>query len=164
MIAVGDRLPEGELLQWDGAALTRSSVAEVAGSGRIMVIGVVSAFTELCTEGHMRDYIEMVPALKAADIIDGAICISAVDPFVMHAWNTQIGADGIVPGWSDPGAAFAQALGITADFSQLGLGLRSGRYSMLLRDGVVRKLNVEDDPSLVTVSAADVIYGQVRAA
>ena len=163
-IDVGSTLPDHQLMQWDGAKMNSASVLSLAGSGKTMIIGVVGAFTPICTKNHLKDYIPMIPSLREAGLVQHVLSIGVVDPFVLQAWGEQMGATGVVDLWSDPYCEFSKAIGITADFTKMGLGMRSGRYSMLLNDGVVEKLNVEDDPFVVTVSGADEMRNQLNAA
>lgn len=163
-IEVGSTLPDLELMQWSGSSMDRKSVLSLAGSGKTMIIGVVGAFTPVCTKNHLKDYIPMIPSLRDAGLVQNVLSIGVVDPFVFHAWGEQMGATGIVDLWSDPYCEFSKAIGITADLTKMGLGLRSGRYSMLVNKGVVEKLNIEDDPTVVSVSSAEEMRNQLNAA
>lgn len=162
-IDVGSTLPDHELMQWDGSKIARKSVLSLAASGKTMIIGVVGAFTPICTNNHLKDYLPMIPSLRDAGLVQHVLSIGVVDPFVLHAWGDQMGATGVVDLWSDPDCGFSRSIGITADLGAMGLGTRSGRYSMLLKDGVVEKLNIEDDPRVVTVSGAEEMRSQLNA-
>ena len=163
-IDIGDRLPNSELMQWDGSSVAYRATEDLVGRGKVIIVGVVGAFTPICTESHIRDYIRLLPDLRKAKLVDAAYCIAALDPFVLHAWANHVGAEDVIDVWSDPYAAFAKAIGITTQFERIGLGLRSGRYSLLAFDGVVQKINIEEDPTIVSVSGADILESQLKAA
>ncbi len=163
-IQIGSSIPDREVLQWDGSQIVRASTADLTRSGKSMVLGVVGAFTPVCSETHLKDYLAAIPSIRASGIITNFLCFAAVDPFVLRAWGEQMETAGAIDLWSDPDAEFAKAIDITADYTALGLGLRSGRYSMLLEDGVVERLNVEDDPDLVSVTGAETLQDQLNAA
>lgn len=163
MLKIGDRLPDGTLMQWNGSEIVEATIADIFAGQGVLAVGVVGAFTPVCAGRHIIEYLPLVDVFKGAGHVSKVICISAADPFVMHAWGNHIGADGLIEMWSDPDAAFAKALGITADFSALGLGTRSGRFSLVAQDRAVTNLNVEDDPGVVTVSGAETMREQLAA-
>jgi len=163
-IQIGSPIPDREVIQWDGNQIVRASTGALTQTGKSMIIGVVGAFTPVCSEAHLKDYLSAIPAIRDSGLIKNFLCIAVVDPFVLQAWGEQMGTSGIIDLWSDPDAEFAKAIDITADFRSIGLGLRSGRYSMVLDGGVVERLNVEDDPTLVSVSSIETMQGQLNAA
>ena len=163
-IEIGSTIPDRELIRWDGEQILRASTKHLTQTGKSMLIGVVGAFTPVCTNSHLKDYLSVIPSIRDSGLIQNFLCIAVVDPFVLQAWGEQMGAEGVIDLWSDPGAEFSKAIDITADFSGIGLGVRSGRYSMVLDRGVVERLNVEDDPTLVSVSSVATIQTQLSAA
>lgn len=163
MLQIGNRLPDGVLMRWDGAEITSATIAEIFEENDVLAVGVVGAFTPVCAERHILEYIPMVDLFKQTAHINKVICLSAADPFVMHAWGEHLGTIGQIEMWSDPEAAFAGAIGITADFSAVGLGTRSGRYSLVAHNRTVTNLNVEGDPGIVTVSSAETMREQLAA-
>ena len=163
MLKVSDKLPDGTLMQWNGSEIVSASVADIFEGSDVLAVGVVGAFTPVCAGSHIVEYVPMVDLFKQTGHVNRIICVSAADPFVMHAWGDNIGAGGKIEMWSDPDAAFAKAIGITADFSALGLGIRSGRFSLVAHDREVTTLNVEDDPGVVTVSGAEKMREQLAA-
>ena len=162
-IQTGATLPDIELLKWTGDEMLRQPSNAIVADGKTMIVGVVGAFTPVCAGSHLKDYIPIVPTLLGAGTIDRFLCIAVVDPFVMYAWGQDMGAAGKVEMWSDPYGEFSKALGITADLTAIGLGVRSGRYSMVLNNGVVETLNVETDPTIVSVSGADAMREHLNA-
>lgn len=168
MIKVGDAVPAVTLFEYidvptEGCALGPNpvAVAQASAGKTIALFGVPGAFTPTCSERHAPGYIEQVEAFKAAGV-DEVWCVSVNDAFVMGAWARQLGAAGKVRFLADGSADFAKATGLTLDLTAKGLGLRSGRYSMLLKDGVVAVLNDEEGGGY-GVSSADTLLGQLKA-
>lgn len=152
-ISVGDRLPDVEVFTMsDGGPEARSS-AEFFNGKKVVLFGVPGAFTGVCTDDHMPGFIELSGEFKAKGI-DEIYCIAVNDVFVMQAWAEKVGSAGAVTMISDGTGAFAKAAGLTFDGSGASLGLRSKRYSMLVEDGVVKSLQVEQSPGEVKVSGA----------
>ncbi|QAU33492.1 peroxiredoxin [Janthinobacterium sp. 17J80-10] len=148
-IQIGDRLPAGELREFievesEGCSLgpNKFNVGDLTKGKKIAIFAVPGAFTPTCSEKHAPGYISQAADFKARGV-DEIWCIAVNDPFVMGAWGRELKATGVVRMLSDGNADFSKALGLDADFSKGGLGTRSQRYSMLVEDGVVRQLNVE---------------------
>ena len=165
MIKVGDKLPAGSLQEFievegEGCSLGPNSFdIEKATAGKtIAIFGLPGAFTPTCSAKHVPGYVESAEALKAAGV-DEIWCVSVNDAFVMGAWGRDLKAAGKVRMMADGSADFAKATGLTLDLSAKGLGLRSGRYSMLVKDGTVLALNVEEGGGF-KVSDAETLLGQ----
>lgn len=148
-IQIGDRLPAGELREFfeaesEGCSLgpNKFNVDELAKGKKIAIFAVPGAFTPTCSEKHAPGYISHAADFKGRGV-DEIWCIAVNDPFVMGAWGRELQATGAVRMLSDGNAEFTKALGLDADFGKFGMGVRSQRYSMLVEDGVVRQLNVE---------------------
>jgi len=168
MIQVGDKLPAGNLQEFidvegEGCTLGPNSfdIAQAAAGKTIALFGLPGAFTPTCSARHVPGYVESAEALKAAGV-DEIWCVSVNDAFVMGAWGREQKTAGRVRMMADGSAAFAQATGLTLDLTAKGMGLRSQRYSMLVKDGVVRALNVEG-PGQFEVSDAATLLAQARA-
>ena len=169
MIKVGDKLPGGTLFEYievatEGCSLGPNAVdiAKATAGKTIAIFGVPGAFTPTCSVQHAPGYIDAAEAFKAAGV-DEIWCVAVNDAFVMGAWARDQKTDGKVRMLGDGSAAFAQATGLTLDLTSKGMGLRSNRYSMLVRDGKVVTLNVEA-PGKFEVSDADTLLAQAKAA
>ena len=169
MIKVGDTLPAAMLMEYsevegEGCSIGPNPVAvDKATAGKtIALFALPGAFTPTCSAKHVPGYVEKAAEFKAAGV-DEIWCVSVNDAFVMGAWARDQKTDGKVRMLGDGSAAFAQATGLTLDLTSKGMGLRSNRYSMLVRDGKVLTLNVEA-PGKFEVSDADTLLAQAKAA
>ena len=168
MIKVGDRLPAAKLHEFndvesEGCAIGPAVVdVESACAGKkIIIFGVPGAFTPTCSAKHVPGYLTQAGALKAAGV-DEVWCVAVNDAFVMGAWARDQKAAGKVRMMADGSADFAKATGLTFDLTARGMGVRSQRYSMLVKDGVVQALNIEA-PGKFEVSDADTMLKQAQA-
>ncbi|MFM6992472.1 MAG: peroxiredoxin [Rhodoferax sp.] len=168
MIKVGDTLPAATLMEFsevegNGCSIGPNAVdvAKASAGKTIALFALPGAFTPTCSAKHVPGYVEKFNDLKAAGV-DEIWCVSVNDAFVMGAWARAQGTDGKVRMLGDGSAAFTQATGLTLDLSARGMGLRSNRYSMLVKDGKVASLNVEG-PGKFEVSDAGTMLAQVKA-
>ncbi len=153
-IQVGDRLPQATFRTMTADGPAPKTTDDVFKGRKVVLIAVPGAFTPTCHRNHLPGYVEKAEAIRAKGI--DAIAVTAVnDVFVMSAWSKASNADGTVEFLADGNGDFAKALGLTMDGSGFGLGTRSQRYSMVVDDGVVTALNVEDTPSKADVSGAE---------
>ena len=164
-IQIGDRLPEGTLQEFidvatEGCALGPNTfnVSDLVKDKTIAIFGLPGAFTPTCSAQHLPGYVKLADQLKAKGV-DEIWCISVNDAFVMGAWGRDQKATGIVRMMADGSATFTKALGLEFDLVAKGFGVRSKRYSMLVQDGVVKQLNVEDGG--FDVSSAETLLGQL---
>ena len=169
MIKVGDTLPAVTLAEYsevegNGCSIGPNPVdiAKAAAGKTVAVFAVPGAFTPTCSAKHVPSYLQNYDAMKAAGV-DEIWCLSVNDPFVMGAWAREKKTDGKVRMLADGDAAFAKATGLTLDLTGKGLGLRSNRYSMLVKDGKVATLNVEA-PGKFEVSDGATLLAQAKAA
>ena len=149
MIKVGDTLPDATLMEFsevegNGCSLGPNPVAvSKATAGKtVALFALPGAFTPTCSAKHVPGYLEKFSELQAAGV-DEIWCVSVNDAFVMGAWARDLKSAGKVRMLGDGDAAFTKATGLTLDLTGRGMGLRSNRYSMLVRDGKVATLNVE---------------------
>jgi peroxiredoxin len=167
MIKVGDKLPAVTLMEYidtptEGCSLGPNPVpVQQAAAGKtIALLALPGAFTPTCSAKHLPGYVEKAAEFKAAGV-DEIWCLSVNDAFVMGAWGREQNVQGKVRMLADGDAEFAKATGLTLDLTGKGLGLRSNRYSMLVRDGKVLTLNVEG-PGKFEVSDADTLLAQAK--
>jgi glutaredoxin/glutathione-dependent peroxiredoxin len=165
-IKVGDRLPDGTLTEMidterEGCTVgpNNFSVSDLVKGKRIVVFGLPGAFTPTCSAKHVPSYVENFNQLKAKKV-DEIWCISVNDAFVMGAWCKDQKAGGKVRMMADGSATFTKALGLELDLVGRGMGVRSQRYSMLVDNGIVKSLNVEQ-PGKFEVSGADTMLKQL---
>ena len=154
-IKVGDRLPNATFTVMTAEGPKPKTTDEIFKGKKVVLFAVPGAFTPTCHKNHMPGFVKNAGAIKGKGI--DTIAVTGVnDVFVMDAWKSASGADGKVDHFlADGSANFAKALGLTADLTERGLGVRSQRYAMVVDDGVVKALNVEDAPGKADVSSAD---------
>jgi glutaredoxin/glutathione-dependent peroxiredoxin len=168
MIKIGDTLPQATLMEYsevegNGCSIGPNAVDTVKSTtGKtIALFALPGAFTPTCSAKHVPGYVESFDEMKAAGV-DEIWCVSVNDAFVMGAWARDQKTEGKVRMLGDGSAAFTQATGLTLDLTSRGMGLRSNRYSMLIKDGKVVSLNVEG-PGEFEVSDAATLLAQAKA-
>lgn len=166
-IKVGDTLPEATLTEFieiegNGCSVGPNAfkVADLVKGKKIALFALPGAFTPTCSAQHVPSYLKDFDALKAKGV-DEIWCISVNDAFVMGAWARDQKTGAKVRMLGDGSAAFAQATGLTLDLTAKGMGLRSNRYSMLVKDGKVATLNIEA-PGKFEVSDAATLLAQAK--
>ena len=166
-IKVGDKLPAGTLKEFievetEGCSLGPNNVdvATATAGKTIAIFALPGAFTPTCSAKHVPGYVAQFDALRAAGV-DEIWCVSVNDAFVMGAWARDQKTAGKVRMMADGSADFAKATGLTFDLTARGMGVRSQRYSMLVKDGVVKALNIEA-PGKFEVSDAKTLVEQAR--
>ncbi|RYF72825.1 MAG: peroxiredoxin [Comamonadaceae bacterium] len=167
MIKVGDTLPATTLQEYsevegEGCSIGPNpvDVAKATAGKTIALFALPGAFTPTCSAKHVPGYVEQAEAFKAAGV-DEIWCVSVNDAFVMGAWAREQKTGSKVRMLADGSADFAKATGLTLDLTGRGMGVRSNRYSMLVKDGKVAALNVEA-PGKFEVSNAETLLGQAR--
>lgn len=167
MIKVGDKLPAGALQEFievegNGCSIGPNTfdIAKETAGKTIALFALPGAYTPTCSAQHVPGYVEQAEELKKAGV-DEIWCVSVNDAFVMGAWGRDQKTSGKVRMMADGSAAFANATGLTLDLTARGMGVRSQRYSMIVKDGVVKALNVEA-PGKFEVSGADTLLEQAR--
>jgi len=164
-VKVGERLPAGVLWEFieeerPGCTLgpNEFKVQDMVKGKRIAIFGLPGAFTPTCSAKHLPGYVQKADQIRKK--VDEIWCLSVNDAFVMGAWGKQQGAQNKVRMMADGNGAYTKALGLELDLVARGLGVRSQRYSMLVVDGVVKAMNVEQ-PGKFEVSDADNMLKQV---
>ena len=168
MAKVGDALPQATLMEFvqedtPGCAMGPQavSVVDAAAGKNIALFALPGAFTPTCSAKHVPGYVEAFDALRAAGV-DEIWCVSVNDAFVMGAWAREQNAAGKVRMLGDGSAAFTRAMDQVLDLTSRGMGVRSNRYSALVRNGVITTLNIEG-PGAFEVSDAQTMLAQVKA-
>jgi len=153
-IKVGDRVPNGSFTVMTGDGPKPMTTDELFKGKKVVLFAVPGAFTPTCHKNHMPGFVKHADAIKAKGI--DTIAVTAVnDVFVMDAWKKASGAEGKIEFLADGSADFAKAIGLSLDASARGLGVRSQRYCMVVDDGVVKSISVEDTPGKAELSGAD---------
>ena len=165
MIKVGDTLPASTLMEYsevegEGCSIGPNAVdVSKASAGKtIALFALPGAYTPTCSAKHVPGYVEHFAEFKAAGV-DEIWCVSVNDAFVMGAWARDQKTGTKVRMLADGSAAFTQATGLTLDLTSRGMGLRSNRYSMLVKNGKVASLNIEG-PGKFEVSDAQTLLAQ----
>ena len=143
MIKVGDTLPNVTFTVMTADGPKPKTTDDVFKGKKVVLFGLPGAFTPTCHKNHLPGYRDNQAAL-AAKGVDTIAVTSVNDVFVMGAWRDSTGSDGKVEFLADGSAAFAKAIGMVLDLTERGMGVRSKRYSMLVQDGVVKTLNIEE--------------------
>jgi peroxiredoxin len=165
MIKIGDKLPEATLYESTGfgeaCPLSPNPIntVEAAKGKRIVLFALPGAYTPTCSAKHVPGYLANLDALKAKKV-DEVWCVSVNDGYVMAAWGKEQKAMGKIRMLGDGSGELTKKLGLENDITKGGMGVRSKRYSMLLEDGVVKQLNVEQ-PSKFEVSNAETMLKQL---
>ena len=153
-IKVGDRLPEAKFRVMGPDGPASKTTDEVFKGKKVVLFAVPGAFTPTCSNNHLPGFLKNADAIKAKGV--DTIAVTGVnDVFVFDAWKKATGAGGKIEFLADGNGEFAKALDLALDGSAAGLGIRSKRYAMLVEDGVVTKLNIEDAPGKAENSGAE---------
>lgn len=157
-IAVGDALPDVNLMVASPRGPWPVQTGEFFKGRRVALFSVPGAFTSTCSARHLPGFVDHVGSLRAKGI-DEVVCTSVNDAFVMSAWQQRDGSDAVTM-LADGNGEFAKALGLDMDARAYGLGLRAQRYSMVVTDGVVDHLNIEP-PGTFGISSAEHLLAQL---
>ena len=152
-IKVGDRIPHTNFMQATADGPKPIDSETFFDGKRVALFSVPGAFTPTCSARHLPGFVEKADEIKAKGI-DEIACTAVNDAFVLGAWAQNGGVDGKVTMLADGNGDFAQAIGLEMDAGKFGMGRRSQRYSMVVNNGVVEQLNVEE-PGAFNVSSAD---------
>jgi peroxiredoxin len=158
-ISVGERLPKATFVKATPEGPQPVDGEQYFAGRRVALFSVPGAFTPTCSARHLPGFVEKVDQLKAKGV-DEVACTAVNDAFVLQAWSEQAGAGNKVTMLADGNGDFAEAIGLTMDGSKFGLGKRGQRWSMIVNDGVVEELNVEE-PGAFNVSSADYMLSRL---
>lgn len=159
-IKVGEKIPSSsfQVLGADGPTLV--STDDLLDNRTVVMVAVPGAFTPTCHNHHVPGYLDNLEALKDRGV-DEVCIVSVNDMHVMGHWAKSTGGAGKLTYLADGSGAFTKAIGLDIDLSAVGMGLRSKRYSMLIKNGVVDQLNIEENPGVADISAAARILSQL---
>jgi peroxiredoxin len=157
-IKVGDRLPEATFMTMSSDGPKPLKTNEVFGGKKVALFAVPGAYTGVCHKQHMPGYVHSYAELKKKGF-DTVACTSTNDIFVLAQWAKDSNAEGKILMLADGSADFAKKVGLEVDLTARGMGIRSKRYSMIVEDGVVKSLNVEDVPANHDKSSAATLCG-----
>lgn len=158
-ISVGDKLPDATLSYFESSDdLQTVSISDLTSGKKAILFAVPGAFTPTCSQKHLPGFVEKAAEIKAKGV-DTIACISVNDAFVMKAWKENLGVKDEVFLLSDGNGEFTKAIGCELDLTDkpVGLGVRSRRYAMLVEDGVVKVLNLEEGGAFNVSSAEDML-------
>src|SRR5437879_1973230 len=153
-IKVGDRLPNATFTTMTADGPKPQTTDEIFKGKKVVLFAVPGAFTPTCHKNHLPGFLTNADKIKGKGI--DTIAVTGVnDVFVMDAWKKATDTDGKIEFLADGAAAFAKAIGLSLDLSERGLGMRSQRYAMVVEDGVVKTLNIEEAPGKADISGAE---------
>lgn len=158
-IKVGEKLPETNFTVMGESGPKQVSSGDVFKGKKVVLFAVPGAFTPTCSERHLPGFVGLADQIKSKGVTTIA-CTAVNDVFVLDAWSKERGANGITM-LADGNGDFAKALGLDIDLSPFGLGRRSQRYAMVIDDGVVSYLAVEDSPPQHEKASAEKILASL---
>ena len=153
-IKVGDKLPSVTLRQVTPEGPKEVATDDFFRGKKVALFAVPGAFTPACSQRHLPGYVDKASDIKGKGV-DEVACVAVNDPAVMTAWGKDQRTEGKVTMLADGSGDFVRALGLELDLTKAGLGMRSKRYSMLVDNGVVKSLNIEEQPGQVDISSAE---------
>src|SRR5262245_21999739 len=158
-ISVGDKVPDVEVRTMVDGQPQSVRTGEALGHGKVVLFAVPGAFTPGCSRIHLPGYVQGADDLRAKGV-DRIACVAVNDAWVMEAWGQSQGVDDGILMLADGGGDFAKAMGLELDASAFGLGIRSKRYAAVIEDGVVTRLDVDEDGG-VAASSCEAISAQL---
>ena len=153
-IKEGEQLPKSEFYYLDKSGLQKIKSNDLFKNQKTIIIGVPGAFTKVCSAQHLPGYVKNYEAAKQKGVTK-IICISVNDPNVMKAWGENQNTGNKIFMVGDPFLKFTKAIGAEVDKSEKGLGVRSNRYTMLVENGEVKKVEEEKETATCELSAAE---------
>ena len=157
---VGDKVPSATLYQMTGDGPAAITTEEVFSGKKVVLFALPGAFTPTCSAQHVPGYLKNAAALRDKGV-DTIACLSVNDVFVMGAWSKDQGAEGQILMLADGSADFTKAAGMELDLTARGLGVRSHRYAVVVDDGVVKALHLEENPGELGNSSAESMLAEL---
>jgi len=158
-IKVGEKVPSATLMQMKGGAPQPVKTDDLFKGKKIVVFGLPGAFTPTCSAKHLPGFIQHADEIQKRGV-DAIACLSVNDAFVMGAWGEQQGSGEKVMMLADGNGDFTRSLGLEMDASRFGMGRRAQRFAMIVEDGIVKQLNIEE-PGSFSVSSAEHVMNQL---
>jgi len=158
-IATGDKIPSATLMEMRDGAPRALKTEELFTGKKVVLFALPGAFTPTCSAKHLPGFIQHAAEL-AEKGIDTIACLAVNDAFVMGAWGNSQGAGDKVMMLADGNGDFTKLLGLEMDATKYGMGTRSQRYAMVVEDGIVKQLHVEE-PGAYSVSSAEYVLGKL---
>lgn len=158
-ISIGDRLPAGTLMEMTAGGPQAVPIESLTRGKRVVLFGLPGAFTPTCSARHVPGYLALLDKLKARRV-DEIVCLSVNDVYVMGAWAKDQQTEGKIRMLADGSAKFTRAIGLEQDLTERDMGVRCKRFSMLIDDGEIKTLNVEE-PGKFEVSDAETMLYQL---
>jgi len=160
MIKVGDKIPSARVKHMTANGPAEISTDELFKGKTVVVFGLPGAFTPTCSAKHVPGFLGKAGDLKAKGV-DTIACLSVNDAFVMGAWGKDQRVEDKILMLADGSAQLTKALGLELDLTPHGMGVRSKRFAMVVKDGVVKHIAVEENPGALDVSSAEKILAAV---
>lgn len=161
MISTGETLPDATLTQLGADGPEEVRISDKTKGRKVVIFAVPGAYTPTCSSAHVPSFIRTKDQFTAKGV-DEIICVSVNDPFVMKAWGEATGAaDAGLTMLGDASAEFTKAIGMEFDAPPAGLYARSKRYAMLVEDGKVTALNLEESPGTCEISAGETLLDAI---
>ena len=149
-----DKIPNSEIFVLENGEPTKKNIDELLKNKKVVIFGLPGAYTSVCSAKHLPGYVNNIEKFKQKGI-DQIICISVNDPFVMNAWGKENNVGNKILMTADPFLNFTKAIGAEVDKSARGLGIRSNRYTMLVDNLNIIKIQEEKDTGACEISAAE---------
>ena len=160
-ISQGAKLPEASLVRLGEKGPEQVAVGDLTKGRKVVIFAVPGAYTPTCHSAHVPSFVRTIDQFKAKGV-DEVVCVSVNDPFVMKAWGEVTGASAAgITMLGDAGSEFTKAIGMDFDAPPAGLLARSKRYAMLVDDGTVSVLHVEESPGTCEVSGGEALLAAI---
>jgi len=160
MLKIGDSIPDAKLMQMTSNGPTEVSLKDYCAGKKVVLFAVPGAFTPTCSESHLPGYVRQADAIKGKGV-ERIACLCTADFFVMDAWGKSQDVGDKIDMLADGNNEYTRSAGMALDLSGFGLGERSKRYSMIVDQGVITHLTVEEDPTQAEESGAEALLAQL---
>ena len=153
-LKIKDQIPDIEIFHLIDGEPQTIKIRDILGTGKVILFGLPGAFTSTCSKLHLPGYVTNADKIKGKGI-DNIFCLSVNDPFVMNAWGEANNAAGKITMLSDPYLLFTKAIGAEVDRNSKGMGIRSNRYAMVIKNLEVVNIQVEKETKQCGLSSAE---------